>query len=208
MGCGVYSGEVTARLLLALLAAAPSHAEVVSPDAPCVNVGDNTEKIPEFDPLTRTCPRAELGDVASFAKAWDRILAKVKDAKPLPVGDEFQLAVGRGNVRAETLSEAAHWGDIAYIQMKTQGARKIPVAGFLVTTRAVKVRDMLTATRMDFQTDGFGHLRAVHVWHGIKLPGAPGMAWSQGPVSTINQDSMLEGLWSLRFRQLVRSWAE
>lgn len=201
---------MTTRLLMTLLLSAPAFASTVPADSPCIRIGDHTEAIPSFDPMGRLCSKPELADPAAFDAAWDKVLAKVRagGGKLMPVsGGEVQQALGRGNVRAETLDDAGHWGDIAYVQMKPNGARHIPVATFLVTYRAQRVRDMLMATRMDFQTDGFGRLHAVHVWHGVRLPGAPGMAWSQGPISTINQESMLEGLWTLRFRQLVGSWA-
>lgn len=196
------------NLLVATLLAAGARAAVVPPDARCIKAGDHTEAIPAYDPMGRTCPSAGLGDAASFAAAWDKLVAKMRTGKVMPVADgEVQQAVARGNPRAETLDMEGHWGDISYVQMRPHGARLIPVAAFIVTYRSQQVRDMLSATRMDFQTDGRGRLHAVHVWHGIRLPGAPAMAWSQGPVSTINQESMLEGLWSLRFRQLVESWA-
>ncbi len=193
-------------LVLALFAV-PARAAVVPADAPCVNFGDHTDRIPELDPMIRTCASAPLEDPAAFSAAWDKVLAKVREGGGalMPVEDgEVQQGRGRGNVVSATLDETRHWGDVAYVQMK---ADRRPRAAFLVTYRAVRTGDMLSATRVDFQTAGDGRLLAVHVWHGVKLAGAPAMAWSQGPVTTYNQQAMLDGWWTLRFRQLVASWA-
>ena len=197
------------RPWLALLSilVVPARAAVVPQDSPCINIGDHTEAIPEFDPMTRLCRTAELEDAASFAAAWDKLFAKVRQAGTvrLPNG-EYQRVLGRGEMFSHSLDEAKHWGDVNYVQYRDDPDGPVPLVAYLVTYRAMRVRDMLSATRMDFQAGADGRLHAVHVWHGVKLPGAPAMAWSQGPVMTVNQQSMLDGLWTLRFRQLVHSW--
>ncbi|MBI4348988.1 MAG: hypothetical protein HY553_19275 [Elusimicrobia bacterium] len=198
------------RLLLVALLTVPARGAVAPPDAPCVGFGDHTDAIPDSDPLYKTCRSAPLEDPAAFSSAWDRLLAKVREAggPAIPVeGGELQRGRGRGQTAPASLDEARHWGDVVYVQARASAPDR-PVAVFLVTYRATRVGDMLTATRVDFQSGGGGDLRAVHVWHGVKLAGAPSMAWSQGPVSTYNQASMLDGWWTIRYRQLVASWAD
>ena len=184
-----------------------------------MELGDHTERVPSFDPFFRACTTDALSDAASFSSAWRALIAGVRSGGgPLmPVtGDpfsqgEFQQAIGRGNAKAETLDAKSHWGDLAYVQLKPEQGGLSPVAVFLVTYRSAASPDpngaFLSATRIDFQADGQGRLSAVHIWSGVRLPRAPAMAWSNGPVTTINEPGQLEGLWQLRFHQLVSSWA-
>lgn len=129
-----------------------------------------------------------------------------------PAKNELQKAISRGTIDKESLDETRHWGDAVWLQIRPENGGMRPTALFAVTYRTYKIpeRDGFTlmATRVDFTADGAGKLNSVQFWSGIKLRGAPSMAWSPGPSRMISDPQSLEGLWGRRWHQLVRSWAD
>lgn len=196
--------------------AAPPAAEPIS--APCTEYGKHEEKIPAWrlPPLENTCKDDPLKDEAAVKAAFDRLVAKIRaedGREPVPARDPFggshyELAIGRGNVKWETLDFARHWGDVAvlHLRKKPDGSFE-PLGGRLATARANRMRGAdIDARRVEFDMGPNGELRAAHIFSGLRMAEFNRMSWL-GPTDSPNRDQDLRGWWTIRYHQLLVSWA-
>jgi hypothetical protein len=190
-------------------------------DIKCIAYGKHTEKLPVFmsrhNLLYVTC-REDPYTESQALEAWQRLVRKIQEApgKGVAVGDGYRKGIGRGNLDWKTLDADRHWGDLVFLGWKDSKGKTIVTETIAVTYRAEQMPyaapGELNGVRVDFGIDGYGRLWYVMEYDGSRFNGRKDFCWGEmcygGPWNSPNTSGELQGLWTIRWHQLLKSWVD